>query len=57
MLWFKACKRCGGDLSEKLGIEGNYVACVQCSRELPVREERELRSGRRQAGPAVAKAA
>ena len=57
MVWLKACKRCGGDLSETLGIEGRYVACVQCSRELPVREESELRSWRRQAGPAVAKAA
>ncbi len=30
MVWFKSCKRCGGDLYLDRDFYGTYVACMQC---------------------------
>ncbi len=46
MFWLKACKRCGGDLREQADVMDNYVACVQCGRELTADEERALKGVR-----------
>lgn len=46
MFWLKACRRCGGDLYEVQDIDGRYVKCLQCGRELPAAEEQALRAQR-----------
>ena len=29
-VWFKACERCGGDLSLESDWDGQYIKCLQC---------------------------
>ena len=36
MLWLKACPRCKGDLYREDDMYGSYIACLQCSRYVPV---------------------
>lgn len=30
MIWFKSCRRCGGDLSLEKDDYGSYMLCIQC---------------------------
>ena len=30
MVWFKSCKRCGGDLYLGKDLYGSFVSCLQC---------------------------
>ena len=30
MVWFKSCKRCGGDLYSGKDFYGPFVSCLQC---------------------------
>lgn len=30
MVWFKECRKCGGDLYLKDDMYGSYVSCLQC---------------------------
>jgi predicted anti-sigma-YlaC factor YlaD len=43
MFWLKGCPRCGGDLYEGIDIYGRYIACLQCSREIPEEDAEALR--------------
>lgn len=45
MFWFKACRRCGGDLYLGRDNLGDYIACLQCGYLLKPEEETVLRSG------------
>ncbi len=44
MLWFKACARCKGDLTEGSDRFGNFVVCMQCGNYLTDRQEMDLRA-------------
>ena len=43
MFWFKACRKCQGDLYEGGDVHGSYISCLQCSRYLTQAEEARLK--------------
>ena len=39
-MYLNACSKCGGALYEETDVQGPYLVCIQCGREL-TRSERE----------------
>ena len=33
MIHLKACQRCGGDLTENIDHDGDYMDCLQCGHQ------------------------
>ena len=44
MVYFKSCKRCGGDQSLVNDLEGWYMVCLRCGYVSYPRVERRLRA-------------
>lgn len=42
MIWYKKCRRCGGDLVQGSDLHGEYISCMQCGSILNDKEQRTL---------------
>ena len=42
MYWFKACRKCQGDLYRSEDSYGSYISCMQCSRYLTEADQAAL---------------
>ncbi|GEM_PF-410347 len=45
MIWFKACPRCGGEISVEKDAYGTYLSCLQCGYCLSKEEAAALVEG------------